>query len=246
MKIALLSDIHANLPALEAAFAHIEKQKPDAVYCLGDLIGYNTWPNEVIREIRARKIATLAGNHDLKVLNLKAVNVNELQESGKKYAYHIVGKQERNYLLTLPAHIRLEFKLNNDTLNILLVHGSPRSVDEYVLEDTEETYVLQLMEEAQADILCVGHSHKPYHRIIQAASGSPKHIINTGSIGKPKDNNPFGGYVMLELSEAKSGISNENIKVDFLRFEYDVEKAAQAIEQSPLPNEFADRLRKAY
>lgn len=246
MKIALLSDIHANLPALEAAFADIEKQKPDAIYCLGDLVGYNTWPNEVVKEIRDRKIATLAGNHDLKVLNLKSANADELQESGKKYAYHIVGKQERDYLLTLPAHIRLEFQLNDDSLNILLVHGSPRSVDEYVLEDAEESYVLQLMEEANADVLCVGHSHKPYHRIIQAASGSFKHIINTGSIGKPKDNNPLGCYVLLELSEASSNIQNESIKVDFVRFEYDIEKAASAIEQSPLPNEFADRLRKAY
>lgn len=246
MKIALLSDIHANLPALEAAFADIEKQNPDAIYCLGDLVGYNTWPNEVVKEIRDRKIATLAGNHDLKVLNLKSVSAEELGGSGKKYAYHIIGQTEKNYLLTLPAHIRLEFQLNDDKLNILLVHGSPRSVDEYVLEDSEESYVLQLMEEANADILCVGHSHKPYHRIIQTSTGVFKHIINTGSIGKPKDDNPLGCYVLLELSETSSNIFSDSIKVDFVRFEYDVEKAANAIEQSPLPNEFADRLRNAY
>lgn len=246
MKIAIFSDIHANMPAFEAVLRDIDAQKIDAIYCLGDLVGYNIWPNEVIEEIRKRRIATLAGNHDLKVLNLKPVHDDELQETGKKYAYHIVGGQERDYLLTLPAHIRLEFKLNDDSLSILLVHGSPRSVDEYILEDSEESYLLQMMKEANADILCVGHSHKPFHRIMQSVSGSFVHIINTGSVGKPKDNNPLGCYVLLEFSEASSRILKESIKVDFIRVQYEVEKAARAIELSPLPNEFADRLRNAY
>jgi predicted phosphodiesterase len=67
MKIALFSDIHANLPALEAFFASVEQQQPDAIYCLGDLVGYNTWPNEVINEIRRRGIPTIAGNYDFGV-----------------------------------------------------------------------------------------------------------------------------------------------------------------------------------
>ena len=64
MRIALFSDIHANLPALEACLQSIEEQKPDAIYCLGDLVGYNIWPNEVINEIRKRGIPTIAGNYD--------------------------------------------------------------------------------------------------------------------------------------------------------------------------------------
>ena len=64
MRIALFSDIHANLPALEACLKNIEEQKPDAIYCLGDLVGYNVWPNEVINEIRRRGIPTIAGNYD--------------------------------------------------------------------------------------------------------------------------------------------------------------------------------------
>lgn len=90
------------------------------------------------------------------------------------------------------------------------------------------------MEEAQADILCVGHSHKPYHRIIYGN----KHVINVGSVGKPKDGDSRGGYVILS-------IGNE-IAVQFIRFSYNVEKAATAIEESPLPDELADRLRNSY
>ncbi|WP_462265649.1 metallophosphoesterase family protein [Mucilaginibacter sp.] len=214
MRIALFSDIHANLPAFEAFLADLDSRKVDAVYCLGDMIGYNIWPNEVIAEIRRRGIATLAGNHDQKV---------------KGYAYELVSAENRGYLNTLPAYIKLEYP----NLNIALAHGSTRSINEYVLEDTDKSYVVDMMVEAKADVLCVGHSHLPYHRII-----SDKHIINIGSVGKPKDGDPNGCYALLMIEDS--------IQVEFIRFAYDIEKAVTAILQSPLPDELADRLRKAY
>lgn len=244
MKIALFSDIHANLPALEAFFADLDTRRPDAIYCLGDLVGYNVWPNEVTSEIRKRGIATLAGNHDPKAAKL-ITTADSLKEPSKNYGYHLITAENRKYLATLPAHIRLEFKLNDSPLNIVLAHGSTRSIDEYVLEDLEESYVLEMMTEAKADVLCVGHSHKPYHRIIAVDSGF-RHVINTGSVGKPKDGNPKGCYVLLTIDENSSLGSKEGIKVEFIRFAYDVEKAATAVEESPLPDEFADCLRKAY
>jgi putative phosphoesterase len=224
MKIALFSDIHANLQALEAFLDDIDGKQVDAIYCLGDLIGYNVWPYEVISEVRKRNIATLTGNHDLKT---------------KGYAYELVSDSNRDYLQTLPAHIKLEFKLDNTPLNVVMVHGSTRSIDEYVLEDLDEAYVLGMMNEANADVLCVGHSHKPYHRVI-ASGGGYKHIINTGSVGKPKDGNPKGGYVIVTLN------TTSQVKVEFIRFDYDIEKAAKAVEESPLPNELAERLRNAF
>ncbi|HEX8020755.1 metallophosphoesterase family protein [Mucilaginibacter sp.] len=242
MKIALFSDIHANLPALEAMLKDLDARHVDAVYCLGDLVGYNVWPNEVIAEIRKRNIATLAGNHDLKVKKLVTTE-HSLSEPGKGYAYHLIDTDGRKYLATLPAHIRLEFKLNDDALNIVLAHGSTRSVDEYILEDLDETYVLEMMDEAKADILCVGHSHKPYHRILEADDNNYKHVINLGSVGKPKDGNPNGCYVILTLSETSSVTDPSSVQVEFIRVAYDVERAARAVEDSPLPNEFADMLR---
>lgn len=127
MRIALFSDIHANLPAFEAFLADVDSRKPDAIYCLGDLVGYNVWPNEVISEIRNRGIAALAGNHDLKVRDLSTTK-KSLLEPGKKHAYHLVSEKHRSYLQSLPSHIRLEFKLNDQSCTILLVHGSPRSI----------------------------------------------------------------------------------------------------------------------
>lgn len=236
MKIALFSDIHANLPAFEAFFKDLDSRKADAIYCLGDLVGYNVWPNEIINEIRKRGIATLAGNHDLKVKALPQIRKEELATSGKDYAYHIIERENRAYLQNLPSHIKLEFKLNGKEFNILMVHGSPRSVDEYVLENTDSVYVEELMNESGANILCVGHSHKPYHRIIRR----DKQVINIGSVGKPKDGNPKGCYVMLTLNDSALDL----IRVEFIRFDYDIERAAKGIEDSPLPDEFGERLRE--
>lgn len=243
MKIALFSDIHANLPAFEAFLADLDIKKPDAIYCLGDLVGYNVWPNEIINEIRRRGIVALAGNHDLKVKGLHPVNNEQLHASGKTYAYHLVEPAGREYLTSLPSHIALEYRLSGETITIFLAHGSPRSIDEYVLRETDESYVLELMDEVNADILCVGHSHKPYHRIIEAKD-KIKQVINIGSVGKPKDGNPMGCYVLITLNERISG--KLDTQVEFVRFKYNVERAAEAIETSPLPNEFAEKLRKAY
>ena len=113
MRIALFSDIHANLPAFEAFLKSLDNKKPDAVYCLGDLVGYNIWPNEVIAEIRRRGIPTIAGNHDVKVKT--AIS----DTSGKNYAYSFISNENQEYLSTLPAHIQLEYKLSEGSCTIL-------------------------------------------------------------------------------------------------------------------------------
>lgn len=257
MKIALFSDIHANLPALEAFFESLELQHPDAVYCLGDLVGYNIWPNEVINEIRKRHIPVIAGNYDFGIGRMSndcgcAYKTEPEKDMGKisiSYTNSIVNQEERNYLRSLPAHIHLEFQLNDDKLNLLLVHGSPRKINEYLFEDREEKSLLRILEHAQADILCFGHTHKPYHRILNSGTEGNdhfRHAINIGSIGKPKDGNPQGAYVMLTIHENTSFSRSDSISVDFIRFNYDIEKAARAIENSPLPDEYADMLRKGY
>ncbi len=246
MKIALFSDIHANLPAFEAVLESINQHQPDAIYCLGDLVGYNVWPNEVIDIIRKRGIPTLAGNHDAKVQTLTE---SQLREPGKNFGYGIIHEEGKQYLATLPAHIRLEFQLNGQSLNMLLVHGSPQSNDEYLLEDKQEKEFLQVFKDAQADILCFGHSHKPYHRILNTLDENKnhfRHAINIGSVGKPKDGDPRACYVLLTIYDYSNTTVSESIEVQFIRVDYAIEKAAKAIEASPLPVQLADMLRLAY
>ena len=257
MRIALFSDIHANLPALEACFKSIEEQKPDAIYCLGDLVGYNIWPNEVVNEIRRRGIPTIAGNYDQGIGLMSdecgcAYKTDAEKDMGKisiSYTNSMVKPGERSYLRTLPAHIKVEFQLNDDKLNLLLVHGSPRKINEYLFQDREEKSLLRIMEQADADIMCFGHTHKPYHRILPTESTEIpryRHAINIGSVGKPKDGNPQGCYVILTINADSSITNKETVQVDFIRFDYDIEKAAKAIEDSPLPNEYAEMLRKGF
>jgi predicted phosphodiesterase len=257
MKIALFSDIHANLPALDAFFADVEKKQPDAIYCLGDLVGYNIWPNEVINEIRKRGIPTIAGNYDFgigRTSNDCGCAYKEEQEKANgsisiSFTNEIVKEEERKYLRTLPAHLKVEFQLNNNQLNLLLVHGSPRRINEYLFEDREEKSMLRIMEQADADIMCFGHTHKPYHRILNSGKDGQdhfRHAINIGSVGKPKDHDPKGGYVLLHINENSSILDSESVTVEFVRFEYDIEKAAKAVEESPLPNDYAENLRNGY
>lgn len=255
MRIALFSDIHANLPALEAFFKDVESRDTDAIYCLGDLVGYNIWPNEVIDEIRKRGIPTIAGNYDFGIGRSSddcgcAYKTDDEKENGKvsiAFTNDIVKDEQRAYLRTLPSHIRLDFQLNDKPLSVLLVHGSPRKVNEYLFEDREEKSMIRIMEQANADVMLFGHTHKPYHRILDSVQtdGSDyfRHAINIGSVGKPKDGDPRGGYVILNINQDTSVTDKKSITVEFVRFEYDVEKAAKAVEDSILPNAYAESLR---
>ncbi len=254
MKLAFFSDIHANLPALECCLEDIDKHKPDAVYCLGDLVGYNIWPNEVIKEITKRKIPTIAGNYDFGIGRSSndcgcAYKTDEEKANGAvsiSYTNEIVTAPERAYLRSLPSHIRLEYQLNDQRFDLLMVHGSPRKINEYLFVDRDEKSLLRIMVEANADIMLFGHTHKPFHRTLKDEAGKYRHAINIGSVGKPKDGDPRGCYVLMELNESFSTKSPDSIKVEFKRFSYDVEKAAKAVEDSPLPNAYAESLRKAF
>lgn len=257
MKIALFSDIHANLPALEAMFSEMEKIQPDAMYCLGDLVGYNIWPNEVINEIRRRGIPCIAGNYDFGVGRNSddcgcAYKTEEDKAMGAQsiaLSNQLVGDAERAYLRTLPAHIQLEYQLNDEQLFLLMVHGSPRKINEYLFEDRDEKSMMRIMEAVNADLMFFGHTHKPYHRVFEYETDKGtacRHAINIGSVGKPKDGDIRGCFALLTINEASSKKDKDSIKVEFIRFEYDVEKAAKAVEGSVLPNAYADMLRKAY
>ncbi|MBN8876734.1 MAG: metallophosphoesterase family protein [Sphingobacteriales bacterium] len=254
MKIALFSDVHANLPALEAFLKDLDRHRPDAVYCLGDLVGYNIWPNEVINEVRKRNIPTIAGNYDFGIGRDSndcgcAYKSDEEKSNGAisiSVTNELINPEERQYLRALPAHIKVEFQLNEDKLNLLLVHGSPRKINEYLFEDRDEKSLYRIMEQADADIMCFGHTHKPYHRtlnVVRENGNHFRHAVNIGSVGKPKDGDPRGGYVMLTINPLSNTKVAESIEVEFIRFEYNVEKAAKAIENSNLPNVYAESLR---
>ncbi|PPK87248.1 putative phosphodiesterase [Neolewinella xylanilytica] len=257
MKIILFGDIHANLPALQAFFADAETHHADAIYCLGDLVGYNIWPNEVIHEIRRRHIPTIAGNYDFGIGRHSdecgcAYKTDEERANGAvsiALTNELVNDDNRAYLRTLPAHLRLDFRLNDDRLSLLLVHGSPRRINEYLFEDRPEKSLQRILEQAEADILCFGHTHQPFHRILNSGDEAAphfRHAINIGSVGKPKDRDNRGCYAILEFDATTSTLDADSISVTFVRFDYDIEAAARAVEGSRLPNTYAANLRNGY
>ena len=234
--VAVFGDIHGNLPALEAVLADMDAQNISPLYCLGDLVGYGTFPNEVIEIIRKRNIPTLMGNYDLGVGNNSddcgcAYTSKEAEALGKRsiaWSNEHTAADNKLYLRQLVDQIPLQL----DRLRVRLVHGSPRKINEYLYEDRPDTTMERLLDMAQADVLVCGHTHIPYHRILP----SGRHVINAGSVGKPKDGNPAACYLVLEAM-------GNNLNVTFRRIPYDIERAAQAIEATEMPNEYAEMLR---
>lgn len=156
MKFAVISDIHANLPALEAVLVDIEKRQVQALYCLGDLVGYAPWPNEVVRMIWTNRIPTIAGNYDHGVgLNSDdcgcAYQTERDQALGAEsiaYTNGVVTDEVRGYLRGLPRHIELTLGQDDFASRLLMVHGSPRRINEYLFEDRPDSSLLRLMERA--------------------------------------------------------------------------------------------------
>lgn len=234
--ITVFGDIHANLPALEAVFAEMERRGDPMCYCLGDLVGYGTSPNEVIALIRERSIPTIMGNYDLGVGNDSddcgcAYRTKEAKALGNRsiaWTNEHTSSDNKSYLKSLVESIPL--KLGD--LEVLLVHGSPRKVNEYLYEDRPDRSFERLLDQAKVDVLVCGHTHLPYHKVLP----SGRHVVNAGSVGKPKDDDPRAGYAVLSAD-------GSDFSVEFVRIEYDVERAAKAIEASDMPDEFAEMLR---
>ena len=234
MKIAVFSDIHANIHALEAVLRNIERQRPARVFCLGDLVGYGAYPNEVIERLRELEIPTIMGNYDDGVGYERgecgcAYQTPEDRQRGHQsieWTTRTVTPQNKAFLRALP----LNLEVNRNGIHVKLVHGSPRRINEYLYEDRPLATFEKVLEAAGSDILVCGHTHLPYHRIIAG-----RHVVNDGSVGKPKHGDPRACYITLTL--------NGRPEVEFHYVEYDFEAAATAVEAVGLPREFADALR---
>jgi putative phosphoesterase len=234
--LTIFGDIHGNLPALEAVLADMEVRELSPLYCLGDLVGYGTFPNEVTEVIRERNIPTLMGNYDQGVGNSSddcgcAYTSPVAEALGKRsiaWTNQNTGEDNKLFLRELPA----QFLLQLGELRVRLVHGSPRKINEYLFADRPDATLERLLDLAEADVLVCGHTHIPYHRILP----SGRQVVNAGSVGKPKDGNPQACYVVLEAN-------NRDLTVSFRRVPYDVERAARAIEASDMPHEYAEMLR---
>lgn len=239
MRIAVFSDVHANLPAMEAVRDHIATGGYDQVYCLGDLGGYASQPNEVQEVIMEMGCPTILGNYDEGVGFAKDdcgchyTKPFDIEMSNTSFIWTRDNTSDENkaWLRNLPREIRFEV----EGLRVLLCHGSPRSTTEYLFVDRSDGFLRQFTpggeHDAQADVIVFGHTHVPFHREVDGVQ-----FINTGSVGRPKDGDPRAGYSVLT-------IQNKGVEFEQVRVEYDVELAATRLVAAGLPEYFANYLR---
>ena len=235
-RVAVISDVHGNRHALEAVLAAIADDEPDAIWCLGDLVGYGPHPNECCREVAARAELCLAGNHDLVVLG--ALDVSDFAGDAAAAALwtrSVLADDARAFLTSLEPAATRE--------GVALFHGSARDpVWEYVLSAEAATAALELTE---APLVMVGHSHVPLAISLvgdQLGGGiaddgtqvdlrERRWLLNPGSVGQPREGDPRAAYLLLEGQGAT-----------FRRIEYAVERTQAEMREAGLPEALAARL----
>ncbi len=233
-RVAVITDIHANLPALEATLSEIEGLGVDAVYCGGDLVGYGPHPNEVCALIEAGDIPTIYGNYDYAIgRDLEDCGCayidkhdREIGQLSVDWTLAHTGREAKDFMRDLPFDLRFELPGKR----IRLVHGSPRKVNEYLFEDKPARTFERIAALADCDVLVFGHTHKPW---IHDYAGI--RFVNCGAVGKPKDHDPRAAFAILE---AQGGAVSASIR----RVGYDAVAVAHEMGAVGLPEELAEKL----
>ena len=231
---AVITDIHANLPALQAALGRIDELGLERIYCGGDLVGYGPQPNEVCALIAERDIPTIYGNYDYAIARdlddcgcaYVTAHDRELGQLSVQWTLAHTDQASKDVMRELPFDLRVD--LGKHTVH--LVHGSPRKVNEYLFEDKPATLYERLAAAENADALVFGHTHKPW---VHDYGGV--RFINCGSVGKPKDGDPRGAFAILTAT-------TEGIAAQIERVAYDTEHVAAQVREAGLPGEYADKL----
>jgi putative phosphoesterase len=234
-RLAFISDLHGNIEALNSVLKDIQAKAIDRkdVYCLGDLVGYGTRPNEVIELLKSHHIQTILGNYDEAVafyLPTCGCSINSESDRVKtknslQWAVDHISDENKVFLRSFEENL----SLTEAGYRIYLTHASPLSITDYVYEDDLDKQE-QIADDLDEDIIIFGHTHYPYVKRVR-----DKIFINPGSVGRPKDGDNRACYCILKLGM--------EIEVEFVRVPYDIEKMAKEIEESELLDVFAQVLR---
>ena len=234
-RVAVITDIHANLPALHAALERIEELGIERVYCGGDLVGYGPHPNEVCALIEERGIPTIYGNYDYAIARdledcgcaYITPHDRELGQQSVAWTLEHTDQAAKDFMRELPFDLR--FTVGDRPVH--LVHGSPRKVNEYLFEDKPARLYERLAGAEEADVLVFGHTHKPWMHEYGGVL-----FLNCGSVGKPKDGDPRAALAVLDLDDVGQ------VRARIERVAYDAEAVAREVAAAGLPAEYADKL----
>jgi len=221
MRLAVLSDVHSNLPALEAVLADVDRIAPEGIWVAGDLVGYNPWPNEVLELLQKRRVRAIRGNHDRAVLGAEAFAFNELAAAAVRWTRIHLAPAGVSYIKDLED--RTHGTMPEGV--VAMYHGSPRNDDEYVFPWAADESIVRT---AGAPFVILGHTHLP-----MALSFRSGLLVNPGSVGQPRDGDPRAAWGILDLARKTFAVR---------RVPYDIDGVAAEIRKTGLPHELADRL----
>ena len=234
-RIAVITDIHGNLPALQATLAEIDAIGVDEIYCGGDLVGYGPHPNEVCALVHELGIPTIYGNYDYSIARemddcgcaYVTQHDRELGQQSVAWTLEHTDQASKDFMRGLPFDLR--FPVGNQDVH--LVHGSPRKVNEYLFEDKRASLYERLARAEDAEVLVFGHTHKPW---IHTYGGVL--FVNCGSVGKPKDGDPRAAFALLEADDQGP------VRASIQRVPYDAVAVAREVAAAGLPSEYAEKL----
>jgi predicted phosphodiesterase len=229
MKYAIISDVHANLEALQKALQIIDEKKVDEIICLGDVVGYGANPNECVDIVRSRCSTIVLGNHDAAALDTSlAHDFNAIARKAITWTAENLSEESRAFLLSLPMVERKG--------KILFVHSSPHVPQawDYIIDSDDAISAIHHFEER---ICFIGHTHVPgiysSRGRVKSISNEEQFIVNVGSVGQPRDGNPMLAFGIFNSS---------NWEYDLIRSQYNIQGAADKIFNAGLPQELGYRL----
>ncbi len=221
MKIAVISDVHSNLQALEAVLRDIRAADVDYILCAGDIVGYGANPNECCNLVHREARQAVFGNHELAALTGDTIWMNKMAAEAAIWTGGVLNQESKDYLNQLEISARSE----NSGRTMVMYHGSVDSAIEYVYEEDAS---LDLFQRADADILILGHTHIPY--VVRLERGL---VVNPGSVGQPRDRDPRASYALVDPVQ---------LTCELRRVRYNVEEAVESISAAGLPRFLAERL----
>ena len=239
MRCAVISDVHANIEALEAVLRDIKKKGIDELLFLGDAVGYGPNPNECVELLKKNCKTLLAGNHDWAAIGLTDIQYfNEYAKASIVWTREVLTPESRKFIETLPVTKSIKKG------NMLLVHSTPK--------DPEAWHYLLTLWDAEINfhyfnhrVCMIGHSHLPFviervpsgemitHKSEARLGKNERYIINAGSVGQPRDRDPRACYAIFD-----------NDTLEFVRLEYAIEKTQKKMHDAGLPLALIERLSK--
>ena len=235
--IAVFSDVHGNLEALDVVVDHINDQAPDIIISLGDIVGYGPNPKECIRKVEEIAHIQIVGNWDYAIFTENLENFNPVPKKSLEWTMEQLNDEEKKNLGSKPLYSIFPLFISEG--NAMFVHGSPRSpLRDYVSPDLPEwTYSIFFeitRDFAEIDFLFLGHTHKPLHITV-----NKKHLFNPGSVGQPRDNDPRASFMLFELDARKKEFNYELIRLD-----YDIKETQKKMKDYKMNKFLIERLEK--